>query len=583
MLRSLREPLLEPPSSSHHRPSTFRCGLTLFAALPAFFFVALFCNRTLHPRPAESLQAQPWLEFALWESALGGNRLEEVHPYSVVPLAPPDVTLTVRPEDERQSIVGFGGAITQASGTVWRRLSPQLRQRVVELFFGASGIGASLARVPINSCDFAEASYSEDDVPDDYDLSHFDDGLAHDERLLLPLVRAALAVGGPRLQLLASPWSPPAWMKSSGAMDGNGAPVGLRPEAAAAWAAYLSRWLAAFSARGANVSWLTVQNEPLSPSPWEACFYNASQEAAFIGEHLGPALVAGAAAGRHPPVSLLGFDDQKDVIEPWADALLGAGRPAAAYTAGLAYHWYAGGHFSRLARAAAAHPGKIFLGTEATYELTRLSLDPATSHGAWVREGVWARGEGYAAAILGDLRAGSSGWIDWNLLLDATGGPNHLNNTCDAPMIASESFDAVHLHPQFFFLGHFSKFVPRGSKLVRLDGGDGGGAAAGGAAASAPSGGAYNLSDSAVAYGDCPATGQPQAAALKRPDGRLVVVVLNCNGAAKVVRIEVAGRGDDSGRRRGAVQHTIPPHAIHTWVFDLRVQRESDTSTQSEA
>ena len=210
MLRSLREPLLEPPSSSHHRPSTFRCGLTLFAALPAFFFVALFCNRTLHPRPAESLQAQPWLEFALWESALGGNRLEEVHPYSVVPLAPPDVTLTVRPEDERQSIVGFGGAITQASGTVWRRLSPQLRQRVVELFFGASGIGASLARVPINSCDFAEASYSEDDVPDDYDLSHFDDGLAHDERLLLPLVRAALAVGGPRLQLLASPWSPPA-------------------------------------------------------------------------------------------------------------------------------------------------------------------------------------------------------------------------------------------------------------------------------------------------------------------------------------------------------------------------------------
>ena len=116
-------------------------------------------------------------------------------------------------------------------------------------FLLEDGIGASLARVPINSCDFAEASYSLDDVPGDYNLSHFDSSLPHDEALLLPLVRAALAVGGGGggsgggLQLLASPWSPPAWMKANGAMDGNGAPIGLKPEAAAAWAEYLSRWL----------------------------------------------------------------------------------------------------------------------------------------------------------------------------------------------------------------------------------------------------------------------------------------------------------------------------------------------------
>ena len=167
-------------------------------------------------------------------------------------------------------------------------------------------------------------------------------------------------------------------MKSNGAMNGNGAPRGLRPEAAEAWAVYLSRWLGAFSRHGANVSMLTVQNEPGAPSPWEACYYDATQEARFIADYLGPALAAGVAAGRHPPVTLLGGDDQKDKIIEWSDTLLGDGGAggsggAAAYLGGMAYHWYAGSHFDRLARAVARHPGRMFLATEATYELTRLA------------------------------------------------------------------------------------------------------------------------------------------------------------------------------------------------------------------
>eukprot|EP00316_Scyphosphaera_apsteinii_P008791 CAMPEP_0119300614 /NCGR_PEP_ID=MMETSP1333-20130426/2534_1 /TAXON_ID=418940 /ORGANISM="Scyphosphaera apsteinii, Strain RCC1455" /LENGTH=473 /DNA_ID=CAMNT_0007302449 /DNA_START=361 /DNA_END=1782 /DNA_ORIENTATION=- len=470
-------------------------------------------------------------------------------------IPPANVTLVIWPDDEMQSIIGFGGALTQASGVVWRKLNADLRRQVVELFFGEQGIHASLARVPINSCDFAEASYSLDDLPGDYTLSHFDARLPDDEEQLLPLVRAALAVAGERLQLLASPWSPPAWMKSNGDMNGNGAPRGLRPEAAAAWAKYISRWLAAFSAHGANVSWLTVQNEPLAPSPWEACYFNATQEANFIANHLGPTLAVAAATGRHPPVALLGFDDQKDMIVPWSDALLSPHSLAAEYTAGIAYHWYAGDHFDNLAKAVQAHRDKVFLGTEATYELMRLR-DPTASHREWVHHGVWARGEGYAHAIIGDLLAGSSGWIDWNILLNDKGGPNHLNNNCDAPMIADVSFKEVHLHPQFYYLGHFSKFIPRGSTRVRLDRVD---------VDDSPSlppptnaGGIYNLSGS-VAYGACP-TGPVHAVALKRPDGRIILVALNCDDTARLIRIELGS----SGR---ALQSTIPPRAIHTYIF----------------
>ena len=553
MKPTLREPLL----ASNRRPTSYRPRGALGVALATILGAAVYVSRR-SPARLDVLETLETLDVEVWETALSGNKLEMIHPYGE-PTGPIDAIFTVFPDDEHQAIVGFGGAITQASGTVWSRLPPLQRQRVVELFFGEGGINASLARVPIGSCDFAEFSYSLDDVPGDFALSHFDEGLTHDAQLLLPLVRAALRANS-ALQLLASPWSPPAWMKSNGAMDGNGAPRGLRPEAAAAWAGYLSRWLAAFAAHGARVSWLTVQNEPMAPSPWEACYYNASQEASFIADHLGPALAAGVAAGRHPPVKLLGFDDQKDNIEGWAETLLGDGSAASRYTAGLAYHWYAGDYFGRLERAAAAHPSKVFLGTEATYELTRLR-DPSASHGDWVRHGVWARGEGYAYAIIGDLLAGSSGWIDWNILLDHTGGPNHLNNTCDAPLVTDAAHAEVHLHPQFWYLGHFSKFTPRGSRRVRLHNAGPDGAAR--YHSSGGGGGGYNLSG-AVAYGDCPASGSPYAVALKRPDDKLVLVALNCDGAAKVVRIEVA-RAD--GRRR-TMRQAIPPRAIHTFVID---------------
>mmetsp|Transcript_57977 Transcript_57977/g.115091 ORF Transcript_57977/g.115091 Transcript_57977/m.115091 type:complete len:358 (-) Transcript_57977:196-1269(-) len=325
------------------------------------------------------------------------------------------------------------------------------------------------------------------------------------------------------------------------------------------------------SAHGVNVSMMTVQNEPLAPSPWEACFYDAQEESAFIADHLGPQLAAGALEGRHPPVTLLGFDDQKDNIEAWSELLLADGQPAAPFIGGIAYHWYAGDHFEALARAVRRAPGKVFLGTEATYELTRLA-DGAASE-KWVEHGVWSRGEGYAHAIVGDLNAGSSGWIDWNVLLDSTGGPNHLGNVCDAPIIADAALDRLHLHPQFFFLGHFSKFIPPRSQRIGLN-----------AHANDKQQPAklpeshywpYNISSSEVAYGRCP-TGPPQAVAFRRPEGRYVLVVLNCQDEPAVIHVQGAGDSVDGGSSPGSSVHqsTIPPHAIRTFILEAKDEAE---------
>ena len=247
-MHKLREPLVSTPSRvpyhvfSGTAPPAYSSLRTRYALVATGFGLVLgaaaFASAITNVGRATTIGE--WYQPAgmeLWETAEGGRRLEQVVNPSSDTQKAADVTFTFWTDDERgQPIIGFGGALTQASGTIWNRLSQRERERLTELLFGDTGLRATLARIPINSCDFAEASYSADDVAGDYKLEHFAEALPDDELLLLPLVRAALAAGNGRVQLLASPWSPPAWMKSNGEMNGNGAPRGLKPEAASAWA-----------------------------------------------------------------------------------------------------------------------------------------------------------------------------------------------------------------------------------------------------------------------------------------------------------------------------------------------------------
>jgi O-glycosyl hydrolase len=211
-------------------------------------------------------------------------------------------------EPVAHEILGFGGAFTESAALVFEALPLASKQNFLAAYFGgppaagaadgaagaAGGIGYSLGRVHINSCDFSIASYSFADVPEDFSLAHFDDSLAHDARTMLPLIKAAQgaigAAGGAPLRLLASPWSPPGWMKASGRMDGSSAPLGLRAECRAVWAAYVSRWLAGYAAHGVPIWAVTMQNEPENSAPWEACMFTAEAAAAWVREHLGPTI-----------------------------------------------------------------------------------------------------------------------------------------------------------------------------------------------------------------------------------------------------------------------------------------------------
>jgi len=303
-----------------------------------------------------------------------------------------------------------------------------------------------------------------------------------------------------RLRLLASPWSPPAWMKTNSVMDGSGTPC-LKGEATASWAKYLAKWISSYTAAGVPIWALSVQNEPTNNAGWEACTLTPQEEADFLGTHLGPTLKK-----EHPEVSIFVFDDSKHMLPDYVSAAMQ--QPGTAqYVQGAAFHWYSGDLFDKVAWVHQQHPEVMLLASEATYERRMWKagmLEPYSD---------WRFGEGYAHDIIGDLNAGAVGWIDWNLLLDDKGGPNHIGNVCDAAVVIDAKQQILNVHPQYYYIGHFSKFLVPGSRHVTTK-------------VSAPK--KYKPSQGPGPYGTCTGEGGLEATSALRPDGQTAVVVLNC-------------------------------------------------------
>lgn len=486
------------------------------------------------PPVGESLNL--WATATLWQTAKHGDLLWQRPDVRFVPdftFIGPVVDIS---REVGQTIQGFGGAFTEASAVVFAQLSREQQDQIIEGYWGDTGIGYTLGRVHINSCDFSTESYNFDNVDGDFDLLHFDDTVAHDARSLIPLiVRAQKAVqarvgngGGAQLQLLATPWSPPAWMKQNGEMVHSSVPC-LRQEAQASWARYISRWISAYKARGVHIWALTVQNEPEFDAKWEACVMTPEEEADFLGTHLGPAL-----REAHPDVLVFVYDHNKNHVDDWADVIMS--HPTAhRHADGVAFHWYTGDGFDAVRRIHEQHPEVLLLSTEATYERHRWR------EGATLEEGEWSFGEGYAHDIIGDLNAGSVGWIDWNLLLDQDGGPNHADNLCDAAMMADVTADRVFRHPQYYFIAHFSKFIVPGSKHLHTT--------------VTPS---RTYSGPVREYGTCTDDDGLQATSFLRPDGQIAIVLLNCGDYIVDFKLR-------DGKRAALAR--IPPHSIQTYLL----------------
>ena len=343
-----------------------------------------------------------------------------------------------------QTLEGFGAAFTEAAAVTWAALPEEQGQALLRDYFDpVSGHGYSLCRVHMNSCDFALGNYAHVDVAGDVALESFN--IDRDRQALLPMIKAALKTAARPIRLLASPWSPPAWMKSNGQMNQGGR---LLPQFANAWARCYVRFIEAYQAEGVPIWGVSVQNEPMAVQRWDSCIYSAEEERDFVRDHLGPEL-AKAGLGH---IKIIIWDHNRDLMVERASVVY-SDPEASRYVWGCGFHWYGEDHFDHVQLVHDAWPDKGLLFTEGCQE-------------GGPHAGSWDLGERYARSIIHDLNRWTAGWIDWNLLLDETGGPNHVGNLCSAPVLAERSTGRLLHQSSFHYLGHFSRFIFPGARRV---------------------------------------------------------------------------------------------------------------------
>jgi glucosylceramidase len=343
-----------------------------------------------------------------------------------------------------QTMEGFGASFTDSSAWLMNKIIPaaSLPGVMNSLFDHNGGIGISFVRNPMGASDLARSLYSYDDMPagaTDPNLSSF--SIAHDQADIIPLLRQAKSIN-PRLKIMANPWSPPGWMKTSGSMIGGS----LLPASYTSFANYFVRYLQAYAAAGVPVDYVSLQNEPLYlPDAYPGMSMPATDQLVILRDYVLPALAASQLAAK-----VLIYDHNWDQSRYPQTILADSTVAASAQIGGIAWHWYGGtpGAMSLLHN---QYPNRNNYVTEA-------------SGGTWIADEVKTDFE----TITQSMRNWSSSYVKWGLALDENRGPFIKGGCGDCtPLITvNEGSGAVTYNIDYYTLGHFSKFVLPGAVRI---------------------------------------------------------------------------------------------------------------------
>lgn len=360
------------------------------------------------------------------------------------------ICVFVNPDKTFQSFLGIGAAITDASAEVFAQLSADKQQEFLNAYFSKDkGIGYTLVRTNMNSCDFSSGSYTYVQEGDK-ELKTFN--IQPDKQFKIPLIKKAMAMIGNKASFYISPWSPPAFMKDNKNMLHGGK---LLPEYRQAWANYYVKYINALEKEGLPVWGLTIQNEPMAKQIWESCIFTAEEERDFLKNYLGPTLQKAGLGNKKITV----WDHNRDLLVQRANTILDD--PAAnKYVWGIGFHWYeswSGGDqmYDNVGKVYEQYPTKNLMFTEGCVE----KFDAQKYQ-------LWKNGQRYGKSMINDFNNGTVAWTDWNILLDQNGGPNHVKNFCFAPLHADTTTGELIYTPSYYFIGHFSKFIEKGAKRV---------------------------------------------------------------------------------------------------------------------
>jgi glucosylceramidase len=360
--------------------------------------------------------------------------------------APLKTNIEIDDSKRYQTMVGFGATITDASAwLIKNRMSAAQRSALLEELFGRgpNGIGFDFTRLTIGASDFSREHYTFNDRPageTDLPLTHF--SIEPNRADLLPVLKQALAIN-PKLAVMASPWSAPAWMKSNGSLKKGT----LRPEMYDAFSRYMLRYVDAYAAEGISIFALTLQNEPhFEPDDYPGMRLNPPDRAKIIGQHLGPMI-----AKRGLKTQLIEWDHNWN--EPQSPLSVLADATARPYVAGVGWHCYEG-DVKVQAKVHDAYPEKDAWFTECSGGEWKPNW-PETL--PWLTRNI----------VIGTARGWAKGALMWNLALDENHGP-HLGGCkdCRGVVTINSVTGEVTRNMEYYALGHASKFVRPGAERI---------------------------------------------------------------------------------------------------------------------
>lgn len=341
--------------------------------------------------------------------------------------------VNIYPEITYQKFYGFGACITEAAAYSYSLLPEDKKKQFMQDMFGE--INYSLCRLTIGSCDFSLKSYS---YAKKKDLSDF--SIEKDKQYIIPFINDALKVN-PNIKFLATPWSPPKFMKNTKTLILGGKLLNKYKQT---YADYFVKYINAYSELGINIDYVTIQNETNGMPYWESCLYNSKDEVDFLTNYLYPTFQK-----NNISTKILVYDHNKEKLFNRACEEFSVPEANKA-ASGIAFHWYSGNHFENIRLCREQFPDKLLFHTEGCF-----SYDPNNSYP-----------NQYAHDIIEDLNAGVNGYIDWNILLDHKGGPNHKKNYCNSVMMLNEEASDYNKPIAYYYIGHFSKFIQPGAVQI---------------------------------------------------------------------------------------------------------------------
>lgn len=343
----------------------------------------------------------------------------------------------VYPNIKKQKWHGMGGALTEASCYNILKLSKEKQEKLLSAYYGANALDYNLGRIAIGSNDFCLNSY---ELVKKEDLSDF--SIERDKKYVIPIIKKILKEK--ELILIASPWSPPSFMKDNGSLFEGGK---LKKEYYKSYADYLKTFIEKYGNEGIPITYLTIQNEPNAKQKWESCLFSLEEQKELLSEYVLPKF-------KNLDTKILLWDHNKENLFDVANYLVLKNEKIA----GLAFHYYQGQHSTNLDLVRTYYPNLLLFHTEGCCGYSKYN------EMKWIGDA-----EIYLINLINDINHGLNGYIDWNIFLDFYGGPSHKENYCKSPIILNKKEDDYILTPIYYYLGHIAKYIKPGDFIIPID------------------------------------------------------------------------------------------------------------------